>query len=287
MKVSRDFIDEMVMSYHESFVKGKNWCKIATLAPVNESYKYLSYQKLYALRFIPAYYFEYCALADELCTRLNELKVKSVTVASLGCGLCPDYYALNDNMKGVEFDYVGFDRVHWSTRRLMPDTGENFTFDVRFAHALESEEISSFDVFVFPKSIRDIAESSDGALERLAQSLAGTSKKRIYFMNSFVCTKGQRSLDVDFFNVIHEALVGVGFECLNDHEQTYFKEHPYTKAPYAALNTINRNFVYPNEGRIVCPNVGEMDECGVCNVIKSPIFSNEFMDYQLLEYVRG
>lgn len=286
MRVSRKFIEDTVMSYHASFSADKNWCNISALAPVNTSYAKRKYQKIYALRFIPAYYFEYCALASLLRSRLNALKIKDVKIASFGCGLCPDYYALEENLLGIDFEYVGFDRVHWSTQDLMPAKGDNFSFRVELADGLDEGEIDDFDVFIFPKSIRDIADSDDEALVDLARSLSGSPKKRIFFMNSFVCTKGQRSLDTPYFTVIHDALLEAGFSCQDDHKETFYRKKPGSDKSYAALISINNNFVYPGQGFVVCPERGSMDDCETCNVVKRPIFSNEFMDYQLLEYVK-
>jgi hypothetical protein len=284
MRISRDFIHETVMSYHNSFMTDANWCKIATLAPVNDSYLIRKYQKLYALRFVPAYYFEYCVLASELRLRLKTLNIDSVNIASFGCGLSPDYYALEENLYDISFEYVGFDQAQWSTQDLMPARGGNYRFEHEYANGLEDEALEEFDVFVFPKSIKDIVDSGKDSLSDLANLIAASPKKRIFFMNSFVCTKGQRSLDAEYFDVIHDQLVNAGYVCKDDNTTTCYRKHPYTGEKFAWLISINGDFRYPDEGRILCPDKGSNSDCNVCNVIKSPILSNEFMDYQFLEY---
>lgn len=286
MVVSWQFINKMVMSYHASFMGDNDWCSIATLPPVNGSYFIQKYQKLYALRFLPAYYFEYCALADALRLRLGSRNISSVNVASFGCGLAPDYYALKDNLQGVSFTYVGIDQSQWPTQGLMPAKGANYSFKHDYVYDLTAKDLKDYDVFVFPKSIRDIYESKATALSSLAKSIASSPKKRLFFLNSFVCTKGLRSLDADLFNVIHDRLVSAGFVCQDNNAVTSYLPHPQTGDKFAWLATIDSGFYYPNAGRIVCASRGKKSDCGVCNVVKSPIFSNEFMDYQFLEYVK-
>ena len=111
MHINTKFISDTTDSFYESLPKTKKMCKAATFEAKNNFYKKKIYQKIYALRYLPAYYFEYCLLAKELRSRLKNKNIKYVKVLSLGCGLSPDYYALKHNLRGIKFDYTGYDLV--------------------------------------------------------------------------------------------------------------------------------------------------------------------------------
>lgn len=286
MVINSKFIQDTITEFHNSFMQDSNWCKISAYAPENETYLNRKYQKIYALRFIPAYYFEYSALAASLNKRLQKLDIKKINIASFGCGLAPDYYALRDNLDIATFNYTGFDCAKWSTQELMPPKNNNFKFLHEYAHNLDEDLLHEFDVFVFPKSIRDIANSGHSAITDLANVISTTPKDRVFFLNSYVCTKNQQSLDLPLFEPIHNALTKSGFQSMNKLKSTYFMKNPLNGDSFAWLIQINRNYIYPSNRKILCPNEGSKQECNGCIVVKNPIFSNEFMDYQLLEYAR-
>ncbi|MDF9616424.1 hypothetical protein P5705_02095 [Pseudomonas entomophila] len=283
MIYNAEFVNELLGNFHASFLKNKDkWCTISQVGPEGNAYKKKMYQKLYTLRFFPAYYLEYCLLASELKQRLPT-DCKSIQVASFGCGICPDYYALRDNLGDVEFDYYGFDNCQWSTQRLIPENeDDNLIFHHLNTKALKRVDLEEIDVFVFPKSISDIAAS--GGLERLAKSISATENDRIFFLNSYVSNGSESkksSGNLRHFDVVHEALSKVGFSTQDDRYKTRFKG-----TFGEGLRKVSWDFCYPDELKLKCADQGKFPSCEGCNVVKLPVMTNRFMDYQLLEYTR-
>jgi len=281
MNYNSDFVKELLANFHSSFMEDKErWCNISSLEPEGDNYKKRSYQKLYTLRYFPAYYLEYCILADALRRRLGE-NCPRVKIASFGCGICPDYFALRDNLAGIPFEYVGYDRCEWSTQGLIPDAKEkNFSFEFFTTSDFELGDLDDIDVFVFPKSIGDI--DANGGLEHLAEVIASTQKERVFFLNSYV-SNGTQNLSANsrYFKKIHDALTKNGFKT----------EDSVSKASYSGsfgdgLRKICWDFCYPEEYLIKCEDQGSTLHCSGCGVLKYPVMTNKFMEYQILEYVR-
>jgi hypothetical protein len=281
MEINSEFIDELVGSFHDELLLDGDWCRAADFDPTNNFYKKKIYQKIYALRYLPAYYFEYCVLANELYKRIDDEYI-SLNVASFGCGLAPDYYALRDNLGDIHFNYLGYDSVEWSTQALMPTTHDNFKFVFKSIRNIEDDELNGIDVYIFPKSIGDIESSGVGVIDKLATLIASSPQKRLFFLNSFVSNDNKISQHLNIFKKIDKALLSAGFKTDDDINKTYHRGNSYGMA----LTTINSNFVYPNERFIECEYEGNKFDCQNCNVIKRPILTNKYMDYQILEYNR-
>lgn len=286
MQINRTFIDDVVSNFFDAIKSRNDLCKISQTEHTLEFYKKHAYQELYALRFIPAYYFEYCVLADKLYCRVKR-DYKHLNIASFGCGLSPDYYALRDNLREIEFNYSGFDAVQWSSQKHMPKAGGDHQFIFRSAQNITSQELHDMDVFVFPKSIGDIRNSGDNVIETLAQKIASTPKNRIFFLNSYVTHSFNKPIDIKNFSAVHSALTKAGFNCDDDHSMTFFKHDGITKDKKIGLRKIDYEFVYPPNKDVTCGKFDSTDEiCAECIVPKSPIFTNQFMSYQILEYVK-
>lgn len=185
MKINRSLISEIVDNFFDAINSREDLCKISRSEHTLEFYKQHAYQELYALRFLPAYYFEYCVLAEKLYGRVRQ-NYSHLNIASFGCGLSPDYYALRDNLHKVTFSYTGFDAVQWSSQKHMPAVGSNHQFVFKSVQNITAHELSNIDVFVFPKSIGDIRNSGENVIEALAQKIASTKKDKIFFLNSYV-----------------------------------------------------------------------------------------------------
>lgn len=270
--INEDFIKKFVILCHKKFEKENNWCEISDKI----DYTNPKYQLLYALRYIPAYYFEYCVLASKLKQRLRNLKINYVEILSLGCGLSPDYFALHHNMDGIKFKYTGYDSS-WGFKKRNSKFYEFHKKDISTLN-----DVIKFDVFIFPKSIGDINNSNSSVIGKLARKIAITEKKRIFFLNSYVANESQNTSHVQLFKIIHNALVNKDFNSEDNYEDTYYCG---TKQPQGLI-AINSNFKYPQDGFIVCDDKNDCKKCRECNVIKNPILTNTFMDYQILEYYR-
>ncbi|WP_252090846.1 hypothetical protein [Pseudomonas sp. MWU13-3659] len=282
MNYNAAFVDELLGNFHASFLKNEHkWCDFARVNPEGDAYRKWVYQKLYTLRYFPAYYLEYCVLAEKLKARLGQYD-ECLQVASFGCGICPDYYALRDNLGEIEFEYTGYDSCRWSMRKLVPkDNSDNLSFCHLNIGALDSVDLDDVDVFIFPKSIGDIARS--GGLERLARLIARTEKKRVFFLNSFISSgRNEKSIDLSCFDGVHEALIKSGFGTEDDRSKTSYEGGAFD----VGLVRVSSDFNYPERLMINCEREGSSLLCEGCNVIKRPVMRNRFMEYQLLEYTR-
>lgn len=286
MIINRNFIDHLLEAFHGAFVEEDNWCEVSGLNPDIEIYGKHKYQKLYALKYLPAYYFEYCVLASKLHMRLCKNDQDDISIASLGCGLSPDYYALLHNLTDKNFTYHGYDAYEWKMKELMPEVEDNYSFIWSSIRRLTEEQISQYDAFIFPKSIGDINDSSKlctppiDIIDTFASVLAKTSKDRIYFLNSFVSKEVQNTPHVKLFEKIHNKLIESGFTCSDNYKETFYRGQKKGQG----LKGIDYDFHYNSEYFIHCED--EDESCRYCNVTKSPILTNKFMDYQILEYSR-
>jgi len=280
MILERTFIDSVVQSFHNSLRNDGKLCDISGVYPDINIYGDHRYQKLYALKYIPAYYFEYCVMADILNARARDAGDKELNVVSLGCGLTPDYYALKHNLS-CQFEYHGYDAYNWTQRALMPSVGSNYRFYNTPVSVINSSDVSNADVFIFPKSIGDIFSSDETSIDHLADVISRTDKKRLYFLNSFVSDgKRKNRVHIGYFRKIHDELLKVGFLTNDDPDATFH----YGELG-CGLNKIHRNFVYDTAFCIKCMVPGCTDTCR-CNVNKTPILTNRFMDYQVMEYFK-
>lgn len=287
MEYNDGFIDKLLSSFHNSFMGDyDSWCDIARFEPSGSHYADERYQKVYALRYFPAYYLEYCILANRLRERV-EGRYDYLRVSSFGCGLAPDYYALRDNLRDIAFDYQGYDHFPWATQPLVPLPDANFGFSHESITSLNFSDISNVDVFIFPKSIGDIASSAPHAMSYVSKLIASSPKARIFFLNSYVASGigYDSSPDLKLFKIIHDELLISGFKT-NDNWNKSRCAGDMSNPNGVGLRTVHYKFSYPSEYIITCGRKENVSLCNSCIVVKSPIFTNKFIDYQLVEYYR-
>ncbi|MDG2632745.1 hypothetical protein P7M35_23185 [Vibrio parahaemolyticus] len=276
INIHPEFLNELVKNFAKNLTNDDALCNLSGFTPENANYSNLEYQKLYALKYLPAYYFEYSVLAKNLNDRLKQLKLDKVKVLSLGCGLIPDYYALEHNLSCVEFEYYGVDACKWEARAYLPSyNSEKVNLYTDTVDKLTSKHVSAFDVIVFPKSIGDI--DSNANLNNLAAEIAKTTKNKLYFLNSFVSYSVQNKEHIKLFEKIHDKLLGAGFTTSDKHRSSFY----FGSRLGIGLKGINYNFNYHSDGFELCE-----EDCDGCSVIKSPILTNHYMDFQILEYSR-
>lgn len=278
MKIDRDFIHEIVNNFYESIMLDGNLCDYSHFSPDNENYDDEIYQKIYALKYIPAYYFEYCVLAGKLSRRLKNKNIRKVEISSLGCGLHPDYFALLHNLNEINFDYHGYDICNWETRDLLPNTDDNLYLHTTSAAEINQYSIDNTDVFIFPKSLGDISENID--IKSFATKISNSKKNNVFLLNSFITVDHNLNRHhTDIFSLIHDKLLEKGFTTSDSHEETYYcGEHKYQ-----GLKGIDYSFDYP-QNILLCEDEGKYD-CK-CRVVHSPVLTNSYMNYQILEYSR-
>lgn len=288
MNINKDFIDQVVNSFHGELTARPDLCKTCQAEYSMNFYQRKAYQELYALRFLPAYYFEYCALARMLHERAKKYNYEHLKIISLGCGLSPDYYAFRDNLPPIEFTYYGYDAVEWTSRQHMPEVGDNHNFIFDNAENISENDLSDIDVFVFPKSIGDIENNSRGLIEKFGQKVAKTGKDRIFFLNSYVTKRFNAPADRNIFRTIHESLLDQGYQTSDNPENSYYLHPGDTTNKPIGLRKIHHNFVYPDGKSITCNKMQpSQDICNECMVPRKPILTNQYMSYSILEYIRS
>ncbi|QMD24103.1 hypothetical protein HVZ46_05945 [Citrobacter freundii] len=278
MKIDRDFIHEIVNNFHGSIMLDGDLCDYSHFSPDNENYDDKIYQKIYALKYIPAYYFEYCVLAWELSERLMKNDIKNINISSFGCGLHPDYFALLHNLKNVKFDYHGYDTCQWTTRELLPPSNDNLYLHTVSASAITQDSINKTDVFIFPKSLGDIAENID--IKDFSARISNSKKNRVFFLNSFITVDHKlNNHHTEIFSLFHKEMLKKGFVTSDSNERTYYRgDHIYQ-----GLKGIDYSFDYPQNIQL-CEDVEKYD-CK-CRVVHNPVLTNSYMNYQILEYSR-
>ncbi|KNC92868.1 hypothetical protein [Trabulsiella odontotermitis] len=278
MNIERDFIHEVVNNFYNSIMQDGDLCGYSDASPANGNYDDEIYQKLYALKYLPAYYFEYCVLATKLVNRLKNNGADEINVSSFGCGLYPDYFALLHNLQDIEFDYYGYDICKWKTRNLLPESEDNLCLKTMSISNITQTALDDTDVFIFPKSLGDIAENID--MPSFARKIASTPKDTVYFLNSFITVNHNLNRHhVELFSHFHDALLKQGFTTDDPSDETFYRgDHEFQ-----GLKGINYGFDYP-DGIHLCEEGAELD-CK-CRVVHSPVMKNSYMNYQILEYTR-
>lgn len=274
-------------------------CNISDYKPDNGKYENKKYQYIYALRYLTAYYFEYCEMAHYFNEIIKNLKDFTPSILSLGCGLGQDYIALLNNLK--KFKYSGYDVVDWSkTREYIFDS----TFNGKFLNQSISEvdDIEKYNTFIFPKSIMDIYEQKDELSEQgyLIKEFAGkiskSNQRKLFFLNSYVINEEIKKQSLKshmepfdkiddylknegYTKIIHKNVTGAKNK-LNDRLRSINNNHSL-KIPYITPFECNQKSP-PNKGACYCDlSKNEEKECGI---IKTPIVSESFICYQIIEY---
>lgn len=253
---------------------GLNLCDARYMKPINENYPNVAYQVVYGARYLYAYYVEYYEMASLLADHLAG-KARELDIVSIGCGLCPDYYALLHAFNGtLSFNYRGYDAVAWKARDLLiPVSPPNFfCWDTGVEH-LSACDIMSVDVYVFPKSLTDIPPH---VISYLASVIATTDKRELFFLNSYVRDENHPSGDIGPFSPIRQSLLENGF-----------REQFGDQISNPPIELIHRKYRQNRSGvqLVACPKQNPL-HCANCNVVKEPIL-NSYFSYQLLLYVKS
>lgn len=114
-------------------------------------------QDVYVLRYGLAYAFEYKKMYTRLLDRT--LPEHELDVVSLGCGNMIDYWSLKQVLPAsCQVRYHGVDKIDWEDKfSACPGDSVDFTQQDIYAYLDSCKELSA-DVYIFPKSISELAE---------------------------------------------------------------------------------------------------------------------------------
>ncbi|MCL2111942.1 MAG: hypothetical protein FWH32_06830 [Clostridiales bacterium] len=112
-------------------------------------------QAIYTVRYFGAYYQEALDVYTEYLSESLSGK-KEITVLSLGCGNCPDFFALREFAKrrSKSYRYVGIDTGEWNVDHIQNLDG--FEYHKSWDGFEELKKPHLFDVIMFSKSLRNI-----------------------------------------------------------------------------------------------------------------------------------
>ena len=166
-------------------------------------------QQLYLLRYAYAYAFEYKYMYRKLVID-NDFD-KTISVTSIGCGNCIDYWSLAKTVKDKHsIKYRGFDNVDWAykiTHRhgdIVTTRKENVVSFFQNMRAFLS------DVYIFPKSISEFTEDEVLVLASCFRPNI-MAKDRVHFMFSLRTDSDSLECDKDKTGLFYDQLLSNGF----------------------------------------------------------------------------
>ncbi|MBR2124645.1 MAG: hypothetical protein IJ934_05745 [Acetobacter sp.] len=181
----------------------------------------------------------------------HPLKIK---IASFGCGLCQDYFALLSILapNNINFTYQGYDITDWDSIQLLTPFTDQKNFP-KIIHNNYLNDCFDSDIIIFQKSLSDIHNTN--SLTALAQSIAKNSpaNKRLFFLISYVrnssCPQGETGYRDEYghwhgyFDEIDKALQNSGFNCtqLDPDEYCYTGHQEKISAKYSEFRYLDRN----------------------------------------------
>jgi hypothetical protein len=199
-------------------------------------------QKLYLLRYMPAFLVEYY----DMYSKIFEQKfMNDINILSLGCGCGIDLWAAKfarDNFSpDSKIKYTGIDAVDWQYKDNL-GTEDFYFLKCDISRLIELGD--DYNVIIFAKSIGDL---SINAISKLRKAVRNTnfSSNKIALLSSFRKTRSSVDMDrlssiVDIFTSIH------GYSSLDD-KNKYWYYNIDGFGDYPKLEYICEDFVYPEE----------------------------------------
>lgn len=238
------------------------------------NYNIKTIQQLYLLRYFPAYLCEYKYLYNKV---INDKKLESYNVLSIGCGSYTDYYALYlallENHQNIT--YTGIDTIDWNYKNSLGNSKINFIQSNLKDVVLNKN--TEYNIIFFPKSISEIPHKE---LEAFMGKLNSTNivSNNMYVISSAM-DKGF-SYDQDKYTNILEALKRSGFSCKN--------YQPTKEVEKSSFFSFDRDFIHPQE---IIDFLTELDnnctERKACvqnctsQLNKTPILNTTYISYQI------
>lgn len=195
---------------------------IDALAPSNRKifpydYTNLWHQACYIARYSYAYAREYTNL---FLNMLNMgLRAYDIKILSLGCGNMIDIWGLQEALLFIkdsnQIQYVGVDNAPWF-KEYIPSVACDRTYvhDQAGRYMLQNKNLD-FDVFIFPKSIGDIAKRNPDDFDRVKEAFRIKQlKDDFYIAFSIVQYDDQREVvkDLNYAEEIVKCVLDQGYK---------------------------------------------------------------------------
>lgn len=228
---------ENIVSEFKTEINDTCLCSLKTIRfdqGVYPDYTKSEIQKLYLLRYYPAYLCEYKYLYKKV---LRSRKIKNLFILSVGCGCGVDYQGafLANGRNFNNITYHGIDLVKWSFSESLGNP--NYDIILGNINEMEFPPNNKYNIIMFPKSISEFDdESFDSFLAALSES---TFTEDIIYLISSVMDKGFES-DSNQYKKVADFLIGIGYKC-DEYEETQ-----EIKGKGGLIN-LDGDFDYPND----------------------------------------
>ena len=191
--------DESFSAIEKAIANARDRLKV--IEPPSEvlwTYNYYPYnysntwdQACYVMRYLYAYAYEYFIAFSSILEKINSNS--DLHVMSLGCGVMPDAWALQEASKRMELrgmiEYTGVDVFKWPDE-YVPETTERVR--KRFIKSKAGDYLLSctdieHDIIIFPKSLGDMYKNDRSDLYNVKKALGEIPlKDEFYMVFSFI-----------------------------------------------------------------------------------------------------
>ena len=256
------------------------------------NYNDIQIQRLYLLRYVFAYAFEYTKMYEEVLQDMDN--PTAISVASIGCGNGIDYWALVQALKNYwnqecNIRYVGIDEIDWNYRIEKRLQDEMIYLVGNAKQYFEKAEQLISDVYFFPKSISEFTEDEMKAIVDAFRNKT-IKKDTIYLCISIRKNEYSQEIDINRTQQIYNALLQNGFVANCNYTQyTYYPNN-------TAICLLDYSYVYPNEALEYLKHLNEKcenyietrkncyRECEYLN--RQPVLTSGMICYQVIKFER-
>lgn len=248
-------------------------------------------QRLYLLRYLPAYTIEYYLMYKQMFG--TGFLGNDINVISIGSGCGIDFwglkYACDKVTKAYNISYTGLDVVDWNYRDNL-DIDEFYFLEDDLNNLTELDE-ESYNIIVFPKSIGELDDTTFANVKNIIRDTCFESDK-IMLLSSI--RKSRNNVDINRMSKLVSILeTDHKYTCLDDKKIYWF----YPDGEKIKLETICSEFIYPKEIRDYLlslntrcegfwENWGEPCEENCKDMNRYPVSTASQIQYQVLRLER-
>ncbi|GAB7193873.1 hypothetical protein [Dickeya oryzae] len=282
MSATYYYIQNKLLSVFSDF-KGEEWCGLNLSNFSLNGYAIKAHQQAYMLKYYSAYF---CELYDAYKHFLSQYSGRRVNVLSIGCGSGVDCEALNriniDSGRFLDIKYIGVDAVDWDYRPVFNWA----SYQHKSADDIDDADVCDIDLFVFPKSLTELDESTR---VHIAETIIKNSHKdKVYFLNTYVTNRPPLFNYIDGINqfkTINDQLVKNSWCSLSDpSEYWYLKDLGWLRYSFDFFSIPNEVAPFVGNLKENCGSQDDSDKCRECHVGFHPIFNGNYLAYGVVGY---
>lgn len=270
------------------------------------NYQNLLYQRLYLLRYLYAFHFEYYRLFDDLLNLIDGDVFVKTRILSIGCGSGFDYSAIrkacNENptvddndCDQLLIDYIGLDKADWIYP--FPPQKED-KVRIYTGDAVEWIEKNPFDfavrdILLFPKVIHEFSpETFEGLLRAITKKDCQCTRKRVAILGSFRKSEKHHKQDTERFDRFVNCYKDFNhYTVENQLSKNFFEKGNYSKISdyqhfkgYPDLVKQTLNMFYKNCNKYRNQNDTHCDPrvCKDAVISINPVINDSHVNYKIV-----